>query len=175
MKTGKMATDPKMVTGTYRFVHRDSNDNTIAELLEKHSSEFGGVQGTPQSDPQKMPKVKKALSTILREDDNLVLMFKPDATLVYGALTTGDVRTLRIPVTFRNRRSGVKYEKTLVKGDFTDKKAHVEDDVFTIDTWYDLEQYSIPAQSELKLGHDIQDVRVDSALNLQRDIDVGDA
>lgn len=159
-----------MLVGTYRFVHRDSNDNTIAELLEKHDSEFGGVMGTPQSDPQKMPKVKKVLSTIMREDDKLVLMIKPDVLITVVTGTTG-VRTLRIPVTFRNRRSGVVYEKTLVPNDFTDKKdITLVGDKYSAGIWYDLEQYQIPAQSEMKLGHALQDVRVDSALNLQRDI-----
>ncbi|GAH26108.1 unnamed protein product, partial [marine sediment metagenome] len=155
-----MATTPAMITGTYRFVHRDSNDNTIAELLEKHSFEFGGAVGVPISDPQRMPKVKKALSTILREDDKLVLMLKPDVLFTKGGLETADARVMRIPVTFRNRRSGVIYEKTLVKGDFTDKKVHAEDDTYKAGIWYDIEEYVIPAQSELKLGHAIQDVRV---------------
>jgi hypothetical protein len=157
-----------MLEGTYRIVHRDSNDNTIAELLEKHSSEFGGKEGNPQDDPQKMPKVKKQLSTILREDDKLVLMFRPETTITSAG--GANVRYLRMPVTFRNRRSGVVYEKTLVKGDFTDMKVAVADDKYTADVWYDLEQYKIPAQSELKLGHAIQDVRVDSSLNIQRDV-----
>jgi hypothetical protein len=165
--------DIKVLKGTYRIVHRDSNDNTIAELLEKHSSEFGEIQGSPQTDPQKMPKVKKALSTILREDDKLVLMFRPEETFTIGDVATDNVRYLRIPVTFRNRRSGVVYEKTLVKGDFTDMKEKATGDKYTIDVWYDLEQYVIPAQSELKLGHAIQDVRVDSAMNIQREVETG--
>ena len=162
-----------MIEGTYRFVHRDSNDNTIAELLEKHSSEFGGAVGAPQTDPQKMPKVKKALSTILREDDKLVLMVKPDKANG-GKNTLAGNRFVRIPVTFRNRRSGVRYEKTLVKGDFTDMKnvgAGGADGGYIVGTWYDVEEYVIPAQSELKLGHALQDVRVDSALYYQRDVD----
>jgi len=44
--------------GTYRLVHRDANDNTIAELLEKDAGEFGIVSATstPETDAQKMPK-----------------------------------------------------------------------------------------------------------------------
>jgi hypothetical protein len=162
-----------MLEGTYRIVHRDSNDNTIAELLEKHSSEFGGAVGDPQDDPQKMPKVKKQLSTVIREDDKFVIMFKADETFTVGSITTGNARYLRIPVTFRNRRSGVVYEKTLVKGDFENRKPHSNGDTYTIDTWYDLESYTVPAQSEMKFGHAIQDVRVDSCLNIQRDIETG--
>ena len=160
-----------MLGGTYRIVHRDANDNTIAELLEKHKSEFLGVLGTPESDAQKMPKVKKQLSTILKQDDKLVVMYKHEGatkTIVTG--TTG-VRTLRVPVTFRNIRTNVVYEKTLVAADFTDSKdITLVGNKWVAGTWYDEEEYVIPAQSELKLGHGIQDVRVDGAINLQHDV-----
>lgn len=159
-----------MLTGTYRIVHRDSNDNTIAELLEKHSSEFGGVAGTPQTDPQKMPKVKKQLSTILKEDDKFIIMFKPSTATTEAASGYAHTRTLRVPVTFRNVRSGVVYEKTLVDADFTNMRPAAASQTWVVGTWYDIEKYEIPAQSELKLGHAVQDVRVDSALNLQRDV-----
>lgn len=162
-----MAVDT-ILAGTYRLVHRDNNDNTIAELLEKHSDEFGGTAalGIAQSDPQKMPKVKKQLSTILKQDDKLVVMFKPTVTDTENATGVGH-ESYRIPVTFRNIRSGVRYEKTLIYGDFTELRAvGVNAQVWTTGIWYDMVSYTIPAQSEVKLGHDIQDVRVDSALNL---------
>lgn len=160
-----------MIEGTYRIVHRDSNDNTIAELLEKHSDEFAGAVGAPQTDPQKMPKVKKGLSTIMKEDDKMVIMLKSSlANAGVGTLT--GVRYPRIPVTFKNRRSGVVYEKTLVKGDFTDKKdVQGPGGAYVVGTWYDCEEYVVPAQSEMKLGHGIQDVRVDSAIYYQREVD----
>lgn len=155
--------------GTWRLVHRDSNDNTIAELLEKLAAEFGMiiVTSTPESDAQKMPKVKKPLSTIMREDDKLVVMGKPN----YAVVNDVDQYTwdIRIPVTFRNRRSGVTYEKTLEYADFTDKIILLGDATLASGSWYDLLEYAVPAQSEMKLGHAIQDVRVDSALNLAWD------
>ena len=155
--------------GTYRVVHRDSNDNTIAELLEKLSSEFGiiAVTSTPETDAQKMPKVKKHLSTILKEDDKLVLMGKPStAPTIDVDQFTWDIR---IPVTFRNIRSGVTYEKTLEYADFTDLILAAGDQTGAVGQWYNLLTYTIPAQSAMKLGHSIQDVRVDSALNIAWD------
>jgi hypothetical protein len=155
--------------GTYRLVHRDSNDNTIAELLEKLAAEFGivVVGSTPETDAQKMPKVKKGLSTIMKEDDKLVLMGKPNAALTFDVdQFTWD---LRIPVTFRNIRSGVVYEKTLEYADFTDLILAAGDQTSAAGQWYNLLTYTVPAQSEMKLGHSIQDVRVDSALNLAWD------
>ena len=161
--------------GILRIVHKDANDNVIAELLEKHTSEFGSTAaGTAvgTTDPQQMPKVKKTLSTVLKQDDKLALMFKPDAALVAAATpgTAQDGLTLRIPVTFRNVRTGVVYEKTLVASDFTINGedaagAGLWEIVSAAGVWVWLANYIVPAQSELKLGHAIQDVRVDSALN----------
>jgi hypothetical protein len=37
--------------------------------------------------------------------------------------------------------------------------------------WLDWLEYTVPAQSEMKLGHNIQDVRVDSALLLALDLE----
>lgn len=160
--------------GTYRLVHRDSNDNTIAELLEKAASEFGTVAVTsaPISDPQQMPKVKKHLSTVLKQDDKLVIMIQAVGAEVsdVSAQGTADAVQIRVPVTFRNVRSGVVYEKTLTYGDFTDLIVAAGDQTLAANQWYDFLTYTIPAQSELKLGHGIQDVRVDSAINLAVDL-----
>jgi len=159
-----------MLTGTYRLVHRDNNDNTLAEILEKHSSEFGGAVGTPQSDPQKLPKVKKELSPTIQEDDKLVVMFKPDTTVSEHTTSTAATDTIRIPVTVRNLRTGVVFEKTLVKGDFTDRRPYAHSQKWTADTWYDIFSLTLGAQLQMKVGHRVQDARVDGALNLQKDV-----
>ena len=159
------------LVGQFRLVHRDANSNTIAELMEKHTSEFGGSgSATAESDPQKMVKVKKQLSTILKEDDMLVVMFKPDVTV--DPITTIPARTYRIPVTYRNVRTKVRYEKTLTYGDFAHYIPVAIAEVYTGGVWYDMDYYAIPAQSEVKLGHDVQDVRVDSAMNVHEAIEL---
>jgi hypothetical protein len=157
--------------GTFRLVHRDANDNTIAELLEKLAAEFGIVSATstPMSDPQQMPKVKKPLSTILKQDDKLVVMLKPAGAHVVGG---ANLYEIRIPVTFRNVRTGITYEKTLNYADFTTQFASdVASPVMIAGNWLDWLEYTVPAQSEMKLGHNIQDVRVDSALLLALDVE----
>lgn len=159
-----------MLTGTYRLVHRDNNDNTLAEILEKHSSEFGGTTGTPQTDPQKMPKVKKELSPIIQEDDKFVIMFKPDATVTEHSTSTAATNTVRIPVTVKNLRTGVVFEKTLVTGDFTDRRPKANSQIWTSGVWYDIFSLTLGAQLQMKIGHRIQDARVDGALNLQKDV-----
>lgn len=159
-----------MLTGTYRLVHRDNNDNTLAEILEKHSSEFGGTTGAPQTDPQKMPKVKKELSPIIQEDDKFVIMFKPDATVTEHSTSTAATNTVRIPVTVKNLRTGVVFEKTLVKGDFTDRRPNANSQIWTSGVWYDIFSLTLGAQLHMKIGHRIQDARVDGAMNLQKDV-----
>jgi hypothetical protein len=148
----------------------DANDNVLATILEKHSSEFGGVTGTPQSDPQKMPKVKKEYSPILNEDEKLVIQLKPDTTVTEHTTSTAATNTVRIPVTYRNVRIGNAFEKTLVVADFTDRRAYANSQAWTAGVWYDIFRYTLPAQSQIKVGHRVQDERVDSALNLQKDV-----
>lgn len=159
-----------MITGTYRLVHRDNNDNTLAEIVEKHSSEFGGSTGSPQTDPQKLPKVKKELSPIIQEDDKLVIMLKPDTTRTEAATSSAATNTVRIPVTIRNLRTGVVFEKTLVTGDFTDRRPYANSQIWTSGVWYDIFSLTLGAQLQMKIGHRIQDARVDGALNIQKDV-----
>lgn len=159
-----------MITGTYRLVHRDNNDNTLAEIVEKHSSEFGGTTGSPQTDPQKLPKVKKELSPIIQEDDKLVIMLKPDTTRTEAATSSAATNTVRIPVTIRNLRTGVVFEKTLVAGDFTDRRPYANSQIWTSGVWYDIFSLTLGAQLQMKIGHRIQDARVDGALNIQKDV-----
>lgn len=159
-----------MLTGTYRLVHRDNNDNTLAEIVEKHSSEFGGVTGTPMADPLKMPKVKKGYSPLIREDDKFVIMFKPDTTVTEHTTSGAAVNTVRIPVTVKNLRTGVVFEKTLTKVDLTDRRPYANSQVWTAGFWYDVFSLTLGAQLQMKIGHNVQDVQTDSALNLQKDV-----
>ena len=159
-----------MLTGTYRIVHRDNNDNTLAEIIEKHSSEFGGATGSPQTDPQKLPKVKKHLSPVVQEDDKLVVMFKPDTTRTEAAVSSAATNSVRLPVTVKNLRTGVVFEKTLTASDFEDRKPYANGQVWSAGVWYDVFSLTLGAQLQMKVGHTVQDARVDSALNLQKDV-----
>ena len=171
------ANDPAAVfLGTYRMVHLDANDNAIAELLEKLAAEFGAVTVTSavMTDPQTMPKVKKRKSTILREDDKLLIRIKAVGSEVIDVSHLK--ATVRVPVTFKNKRTGVVYEKTMKYADFTDLLVAGGDvAALAAKQWYDWITYTIPAQSEMKLGHELQDVRVDSALLLHLDTNTTDA
>lgn len=156
-----------MLTGTYRLVHRDNNDNTLAEILEKHSSEFGGAVGAPNTDPQKMPKVKKELSPTIQEDDKFVIVVKPDADVT--GVVGSDVDYVRIPVTVKNLRTGVVYEKTLTATDFVNIRPGAAQ-TWKAGTYYDIFSLTLGAQLQMKVGHRVQDARVDGALYLQKDV-----
>ena len=158
--------------GTFRVVHVDAGGNMIAELMEKNAGEFGitGRTAAILTNAEQMPKVKKQLSTILREDDKLQILYSP--AQVGGVdkedtpvLNTGaTVSVIRIPITHRNLRSGVVYEKTLKFDDFTDKIGTIAPMIKGV--WYNMFEYVVPAQTEIKLGHVLQDVRVDGAMNI---------
>jgi hypothetical protein len=159
-----------MLSGKYRLVHRDNRDNSLGEIIEIHSQTFGGVTGTPRSDPQQMPKVKKNHSRILRQDDKLVIMFQPTTTVTEHSTSGAAVNTIKIPVTINNIRSGFVYETELTVADFTDKRPYANSQAWTAAAWYDIWSLTIGAQLEVKVGHNLQDVRVDSALNIQKDV-----
>lgn len=159
--------------GEYRIVHLDASDNTIADLLSMRSEQFGienkasGTVATFEKDLQKLPKIPK-LRDILRQDDKLVVRVKPDQD------TEVDVddqdRYIAVPVTVRNARTGVVYPKILAYVDFTDL---IDADVtLKAGKWFNWLEYVIPAQTELKLGVSMPDVRTASALSLQWDANI---
>lgn len=158
-----------MLSGSYRLIHRDNNDNSLGEIVELNSLQFGGVTGTPQSDPQKMPKIKKTTRT-LSQDDKLVIAVKPSTTLTEAASSSAATNTLEIPVTIRNLRTGTVYEKALTVADFTDKRPYANSQPWTAGVWYDIWSLTIGAQLQYRVGHNLQDVRVDSAINIQKDV-----
>lgn len=158
-----------MLTGAYRLIHRDNNDNSLGEILEISHLQFGGAVGAPRTDPSLMPKVKKT-NRIIMQDDKLVIAFKPDTTVTEHTTSTAATNTVMIPVTIRNIRTRNVYEKTLTKTDFTDKRAYANSQPWTAAVWYDIFSLILGAQLELKVGHGLQDVRVDGAINIQKDV-----
>jgi len=160
--------------GEYRVVHLDAADNTVADLLSMRSEQFGienaasGTTATFEKDLQKLPKIPKIDRDILAQDDKLVVRVKPDSD------TTVDVDDeeafILVPVTVRNTRTGVVYPKILSYVDFTDLID--ADTTLKAGKWYNWLEYVIPAQTEMKLGVLMPDVRTASALSLQWDCDI---
>lgn len=160
--------------GEYRAVHTDANDNTVADLFSKRSEEFGivnkssGTVAEFERDLQRLPKIPKIDSDILREDDKLIIRVKPDEDTVVDV--DDQDRYILVPVTIRNVRTNVVYPRILAYVDFTDL---IEDDTtLKGGKWYNWLEYVIPAQTELKLGVLMPDVRTASALSLQWDCNI---
>lgn len=158
------------IEGMWRLIHADANDIPLSVIMEKHSNEFLGTTNTPETDAQKLPKFKRRESPILNEDEKLVIAFKPDAAVTQAAAGAEFAKFYRIPVTYNNLRSGHTFEKTLIAGDFSAIETPANDKVLPASLWVYLDEYVLPAQSQMVLGHGLQDVRVDSALRLQIDI-----
>lgn len=152
--------------GKYRITHNDFNDNTLSNLLEKDAYEFA-VGTTAPTDRQTQPSVDIRQSPILKEDDKLAIWVKPSSTITENASTNATF-TWSIPITFKNTRTGNKYKMTLAYTDLTTTGCDVpaNSKVWTSGKWYKLGYYQIPAQSSIKLGQDVQDVRVDSKIIL---------
>lgn len=160
-------TESQMI-GKFRLVHLDYNDTALGVLTEKHAYEFAKGTTAP-TDRQTQPTVNINESPVLREDDKLALYINLD-TPVTEHLTSGG-RTnwiFQIPITFKNLRTGNKFKKVLVTGDLstTGAEAPANSKVWSANKWYLLGYYQVPAQSAIKLGQEIQDVRVDSKIIL---------
>jgi len=159
--------------GEIRLVHTDANDNTVADLISKRSEEFGivnkssGTVAEFERDLQRLPKIPK-IQDILAEDDKLIIRVKPDSDTVVDV--DDQDRYILIPVTVRNVRTNVVYPRILAYVDFTDL---IEDDVtLKGGKWYNWLEYVIPAQTEMKLGVTMPDVRTASALSIQWDCNI---
>jgi len=159
--------------GEFRIVHLDANDNAIADLLSMRSEQFGienkgsGTTATFERDLQRLPKIPK-INDILAEDDKLVIRVKPDNDTVVDV--DDQDRYILVPVTVRNVRTNVVYPRILAYVDFTDL---IDADVTLAGgKWYNWLEYVIPAQTELKLGVSMPDVRTASALSLQWDCNI---
>jgi len=154
--------------GKFRLVHLDYNDTALKVLTEKHAYEFA-VGTTAPSDRQTQPTVNINESSIIKEDDKLALYMRLDTALTEHSTSGARVGwNFQIPITFKNERTGNKFKKVLVTGDLstTGCEAPANSKVWAANTWYLLGYYQVPAQSSIKLGHTIQDVRVDSKIIL---------
>lgn len=161
-----------LMSGEVRIVYRNANDVEIATLMSKRLDEFGNVAGTANTDPQKMPKIKKGEGNgaiVLSQDDKLVIKIYLDTAVTENA-TSSVTKTIRVPITYLDVKTGGRYEKTLGYSDFTVITAFGNSKVWPVSIWNDMLKYTIPAQTQVQLGHRVQDVRVDSAVNLGFDV-----
>ena len=88
----------------------------------------------------------------ISEDDKLLIEgnFLAATSIDYVATETGTTK-MRIPVTIKNKKTGVKNPRMLRHPDF----ASADVTITTAATWYTLGEYTVSAQEELKLGYEI--------------------
>jgi len=155
-----MATPAVDTQAFYRLVVTDNAKTKRVVVAQYHSSVFNpdlglaaGETGKPtyETDMQKMPILPKGVGGVLREDDYLILEGRDDGANQASFIATH--QNIRIPVTVRNRRTGIVTEKVLAPRDFTmstDFAAPGTDMPTTY--WVQMGAVLVPAQEEWKLG-----------------------
>jgi len=153
-----MTTTSKETKAFYRLVVTDASKTKKVVVWEGHSSHFNPTNGAAASYPafetdmQKLPIIPKGIGGILREDDYLLIEAKDDGSTQSQLLASN--QALRIPVTKRNRRTGIVSEQILSPTSFT-----VTTDFAAVDMsatyWREIAYVQVPAQEEWKLGHAI--------------------
>lgn len=142
----------------YRLVVTDASKTKKVVIWEGHSSQFNPTNAaaaanpTFETDMQKMPILPKGIGGILREDDYLLIEAKDDGSTQSQIIATH--QNVRIPVTKRNRRTGIVSEIVLGPKNFTVTTDYASADM-SATYWREIAYVQVPAQEEWKVGHSI--------------------
>jgi len=153
-----MTTTSKETKAFYRLVVTDASKTKKVVVWEGHSSHFNPTNGAAASYPafegdmQKLPIIPKGIGGILREDDYLLIEAKDDGSTQSQLIASN--QALRIPVTKRNRRTGIVSEQILSPSSFTVTTDFAASDM-SATYWREIAYVQVPAQEEWKLGHAI--------------------
>lgn len=153
-----MTTTSKETKAFYRLVVTDASKTKKVVVWEGHSSHFNPTNGAAasypafESDMQKLPIIPKGIGGVLREDDYLLIEAKDDGSTQSQLIATN--QALRIPVTKRNRRTGIVSEQILSPTSFTVTTDFAAADM-SATYWREIAYVQVPAQEEWKLGHAI--------------------
>jgi len=87
----------------------------------------------------------------ISEDDKLIIEgnFLASTSVDYSATETNT--KMRVPVTIKNKKTGVKNPRMLRHPDFASGNVTISSG----STWYTLGEYTVSAQEELKVGYEI--------------------
>ncbi len=129
-----------------RLVYADASETRMDVVFEADGHRLNPGGTSPTTDPRLLPIVPKTAGA-LAEDDKLILYVYD-----YGLGTQNfDTNSeLEIPVSIRNVKTGVVSEKMLVRSDFFSS-----DVTTTSNTWVRVGAYTVSAQEQLKIGHQI--------------------
>jgi hypothetical protein len=95
-----------MAPGTYHIKKMSASGIEMARIASFTSAEFGGVQGTANSDPMKRPKLP--MSNIeLVQDQYLQVDFVPSNTTTEHSTSAAYVATVKIPFRALDLATGV--------------------------------------------------------------------
>lgn len=153
-----MTTTSKETKAFYRLVVTDASKTKKVVVWEGHSSHFNPTNGDAaaypafEADMQKLPIIPKGIGGVLREDDYLLIEAKDDGSTQSQLIATN--QALRIPVTKRNRRTGIVSEQILSPTSFTVTTDFAAADM-SATYWREIAYVQVPAQEEWKLGHAI--------------------
>lgn len=153
-----MTTTSMETKAFYRLVVTDASKTKKVVVWEGHSSHFNPTNGADaaypafEDDMQKLPIIPKGIGGVLREDDYLLIEAKDDGSTQSQLIATN--QALRIPVTKRNRRTGIVSEQILSPTSFTVTTDFAAADM-SATYWREIAYVQVPAQEEWKLGHAI--------------------
>lgn len=153
-----MTTTSKETKAFYRLVVTDASKTKKVVVWEGHSSHFNPTNGNAASYPafetdmQKLPIIPKGIGGVLREDDYLLIEAKDDGSTQSQLIATN--QAVRIPVTKRNRRTGIVSEQILSPTSFTVTTDFAAADM-SATYWREIAYVQVPSQEEWKLGHAI--------------------
>lgn len=153
-----MTTTSAHTKAFFRLVVTDARRTKRVVVAEYHASMFQPTNGAAAtypsfvSDPQQMPILPKGVGGILGEDDYLLIEAKDDGSGESRIQATR--QHIMIPITIRNRRTGVVTEKVLTPADFTVTTAYASSDM-PASSWTEIAYVQVPAQEQWKLGHSI--------------------
>lgn len=153
-----MTTTSKETKANYRLVVTDASRTKKVVVWEGNASLFNPANAALAANPsfeddmQKLPIIPKGVGGVLREDDYLLLEAQDDGST--QSQVTTDHQTLRIPITKRNRRTGIVSEMVLTPGHFTISTLFAAADMPKT-YWVELAYVQVPAQEEWKVGHAI--------------------
>lgn len=147
--------ESKETRAFYRLVVTDARKTKRVVVAEYHTDEFApenaAQDGYPRfvNDLQKMPILPKGVGGILGEDDYLVIEAKDDGS--GQSKIQAAPQRLRVPITIKNRRTGIITEKFLGPNDFTITTDYASQNL-PANYYVEIASVQVPAQELWKLG-----------------------
>jgi len=171
-----------MLAGRYDLVLQSATGIEVARVASFHSSQFGGVTGTPQANITYQPKLSMSHIPIT-QDMYFAIKFTADATQTEHTTSGTGACTVKVPFRYKDLYTGVvsKNNFTVVSagtsgapGDWTfeNSRPYLNSQPWTTAVTYTIYRFKCPAGVVAKLG--VPPLHAGdyeaSSVNIQRDI-----